>query len=374
MLIEIECTNLTDFDPATGHSHICGHRMMVDSRMIGELVTCPKCDQDVVVDTAKYRTQPEPAQKATRAQQPSRSQSSSRDASKQQTRKSRTSKSGQPKARAAGTQAEKRVRRSANQVVTPAAAIDQQLEMSAAKADAMIAGSAGTQCRRCGGATKLGKCVKCKSVDPRFINLHRSIETIKPRLAGSQLWFTKTLSEGFSIGTLAIGLHCLVGLATVLMLLLSILGIAGKGIGVVPGVILLIMTILCSSFYAGLVYKGYQFLRRPNSHVAWFQLPFWNALLVLARMQNWTGYDSRLKDRHVLRVRDSSFTDFQIAELEGIRKVAVLDLEGTAVTDQGLALLYRLEHLRCLVVRKTNVTPEGIYRLQQTMPQLWIWR
>ena len=87
----------------------------------------------------------------------------------------------------------------------------------------------------------------------------------------------------------------------------------------------------------------------------------------------WQNYDSALKGRTVIKVREKMFGDYELPELENLHRCQVLDLQGTNVTDQGLLHLYSLKHLQCLVLRKTKVSPEGVFRLQQSFPRLWIW-
>jgi hypothetical protein len=96
-------------------------------------------------------------------------------------------------------------------------------------------------------------------------------------------------------------------------------------------------------------------------------------VLVMARFQKWEKYDGKLKDRRIIKVRDSSFRDPEIPQLEGFKTCQVLDLQGTAVTDTGLLDLYDLKHLQCVVLKQTNVTHQGVFRLQQSFPRLWIW-
>ena len=67
------------------------------------------------------------------------------------------------------------------------------------------------------------------------------------------------------------------------------------------------------------------------------------------------------------------FGDNDLMEHNDIKSVQVLDIQGTNLTDKGLLHLYDLKHLQCVVLRKTNVSPEAVFRFQQTFPRLWIW-
>lgn len=341
MLIEIQCSNLGEFDPATGRSMVCGQRMMVDSAQIGQLVACPKCKQQVEVRASKYDPPQQPSQPGPRTQA--------------------GSAAAKPKGK----------RRPSGNADAPVKTDIMNVAFSEQNLQASpIAGQA-QLCRKCGTPAPYGRCPACKYVEPKYAKMHLPLDKIKLQLTGMQLWFCHTLREGMSVQTLAIVSHIAMGsLVMVMMLLMGLLFMNGNTIS---ACILLGMLFVLSYFYGVAVYKGYQFTRNPKTRLAWFQRLFWNFMLMLARMGKWENYDSRLKDRRVIKVKDRGFTDGEISMLDGIRNVQVLDLENTEVTDQGVALLYRLEHLQCVVLRRTNVSHDAVLRLQQTFPRLWIW-
>ena len=176
------------------------------------------------------------------------------------------------------------------------------------------------------------------------------------------------MTEGVSVGVLGIGLHLAAALMTVIMVAFSVM------ILTMPwSLICAILTVMFAMFYVGLIYKGYQFTRVPGASLAWFQKPFWNLLLVSARMMNWQAYDSRYKGRGIIDKRGVPVSDTEVPAIDNLSKCQVLDLEGTLVTDRGLRALYGLQNLHCLVLRKTSVTDEGVFRLQQANPKVWIW-
>jgi len=229
------------------------------------------------------------------------------------------------------------------------------------------------RCKKCGNISQGGKCTVCRFVEPKFEKLHQPLNDVDIELAGFQRWFCKTMNEGVSIKMAEWASHIMLGLLGVLLLIAAGICIAGFGPGIVFGIILLLVISLAATLYVSFVFKGHQFLRDPNAKLAWFQRPFWNFILMLARLQAWEKYDSKLKDRRVIKIRDSSFGDNELFELKGLKACQVLDLEGTQVSDRGLLDLYDLKHLQCVVLKRTNVTHEGVFRLQQSFPRLWIW-
>ena len=141
---------------------------------------------------------------------------------------------------------------------------------------------------------------------------------------------------------------------------------------------------LCEGFFASLiphelllyfllVNQTKRLARVPGARLPFYLKPFWNLLLYLARSQNWQKYDSTLKDRVIIDVRDEPFGDRELLGLDNLNIAEVLDAQGTDITDNALAAMHGLKHLRCLVLRKTHVTHEAVFRLQQSIPKCWIW-
>ena len=227
------------------------------------------------------------------------------------------------------------------------------------------------RCKKCGNLRGGGQCPVCHFVEPSIEN-PPPLEDIKIAITGFQRWFCNTMNEGISIKVLERTAHILFGVLTSVMITACIVSIA-FGVSVWAGPLLLVVVFSLGFLYVGLVLKGHQFLVDPHAQLAWFQKPFWNLILVVARMMNWQKYDARYKGRKVITMHDRRFGDQELADLEGLDACQVLDLEGTCVSDRGLKELYRLKHLHCLVLRGTRVTHQGAFRLQQSFPRLWIW-
>ena len=122
-------------------------------------------------------------------------------------------------------------------------------------------------------------------------------------------------------------------------------------------------------FYVALVYKSYDLMRNPHARLAWFQRPFWNTILWIARQNNWSSN----RDRTIIDKRGEPITDEEIDKIDNLKDVAVLDLSGTLITDEAFRFFYRMDRLQCLVLKDTDVTHSSVFRLQQTKPKLWIW-
>ena len=358
MLIEIQCSNLGEYDPSLGRSSVCGQRLMVDSNQIGQLVMCPKCNQTVEVTASKYdQPNPKPRQAASQA------------TSQSTAKKVRVTRREKPP-QSAPTGSKPRQKKARAKVDAPVKTDVMDVEFDNNSQVSSLAGTA-PLCKKCGVPAPYGRCPSCNYVEPRYAKMHLPLDKISMQMSGMQLWFCRTLRDGMSIQTLATISHGVaIAFFVAIMVLIGLLFMTGSSISAWITTALLA---LFAYFYLVAVYKGYQFLKNPKTKLSWFQRMFWNFILMLARIGKWESYDSKLKNRRVIKVSEKGFIDSEIPRLEGIRNVQVLDLENTEVTDQGVALLYRLEHLQCLVLRRTNVTHDAVVRLQQTFPKLWIW-
>ena len=97
----------------------------------------------------------------------------------------------------------------------------------------------------------------------------------------------------------------------------------------------------------------------------------WLTFLFFGRSLEWKtlGGTSRLACTR----RGAAFEDSHLGALENLDQLQVLDLAGTGVTDAGLALLEHHGHLEFLILRKTSVSSEAVWELQQTIPGTCIW-
>ena len=364
MPIEIKCRNFSNFDSATGKYVQCGEKLVVSEDQLGQFVNCTKCDQPVEV-IARSGSRPKQAK-------PQRQKASSQSSAPK-------SKTGRP---AKSTRPQ-----SAGQLKSSAS--DDELRMAAPlkreRSDVMALDFGEEQiastlnednhdrCSKCGNISRAGKCTVCRHVEPSFDKRHQPLEEVKIELVGFQRWFCNTINEGVSVKFLEYGAHAGLGFIAVGLTLLSIISLFGVAFGTVAGVILLFLTLCCTLLYIGLIFKGKQFRTDPRAKLAWFQKPFWNAMLMAARAMNWQHYDSNLKGRRITKQRGKAFGDAQLANIEGLKNCQVLDLQGTGVTDASLQLLYGHKHLQCLILKGTNTTHEAVFRLQQSHPRLWIW-
>ena len=415
MLIEIRCGNFSDFDASLGRYVECEEKLIVTNDQLGSTITCSKCHQPVEVPF-DADTQPQPApqqaegkpapmdteqpkkrsrEKRTgetrktppigtaaassptgsqRKKRPSKTNSARRTTKTSSDKTPRKSRNAPAQNEAGGRAAKKRQPQKASRPSSRVGAGDvMSMDFNGQSVESNLNVDRKERCRKCGNISVEGKCTVCRFVEPKFEKLYQPLDDVKIEVAGFQRWFCRTMSEGVSMKLVEWAAHIMLGLLGILLLVAAAVCIAGLGPGPIFGIILVLIILGTSLMYVSFVFKGHQFLRDPNAELAWFQKPFWNMLLALARMQRWENYDSKLKDRRIIKIRDSSFRDREFEGLEGLKACQVLDLQGTAVTDTGLLDLYDLKHLQCVVLKRTNVTHQGVFRLQQSFPRLWIW-
>jgi len=72
----------------------------------------------------------------------------------------------------------------------------------------------------------------------------------------------------------------------------------------------------------------------------------------------------------VLGLELTAVTDAGVARLKGLSNLVSLNLYGTAVTDAALDQVCGLKHLRNLYLWQTKVTPDGVKKLQASLPAL----
>ena len=425
MLIEIQCGNFAVYDADKREYMPCGEKIIVSGDKVGQLVTCPKCHQEIEVPFGIGATsrqdespsKPEAKMPQSKPQErPGRSGSSknrSRDPdatpakkrrpssplAKRPTKKAkpatRENRNVSPSAKSRPVSGQSKPPKSGSRYSAPGLEDSGELfgdsDLALAEpvkrpsSDVMaldfpseektntLAEDRQERCKKCGNIAKSGRCTVCKHVEAQFEKLHQPMHEIEIETTGLQRWFCRTMNEGVSIKFLEYGSHLALGTLGLALVGLAIISLLGFALGSFGGVALLVTLFAMAGLYAGLVYKGHQFLRDPHAKLAWFQVPFWYLMLVISRAMNWQAYDKSLKGRKIITMRGKQFGDNEIADLPGLKACQVLDLEGTSITDQGLLQFYQLNHLQCLVLRRTNVTHEGVFRLQQSCPRLWVW-
>jgi hypothetical protein len=330
MLIEFRCGNYSSFNKKTGQYAVCGQKMSASSEDAGLLVTCPKCQRDCEVPIPKRTSETPSGQKSrSRPKAPPTLEEEARIAKANQTKKAK--------------------------VPLPTTAAPPKKKIQ--------------RCPKCGGVLDQGGvCNECRWVKPRFAKARQSLDEMEMEPAGMMLWFSQILSEGIPMKVLCRAMNVAIPLLLFAMMAFALLIVGG-----LFGGLLFLLLFLSLLLYAGLVFKGYQFLRSGHAKLAWFQKPFWYGLLGWCRSRNWKSNDARYRNRNIVSFQGDPITDEQLLQHKELKSAQVLDLGGTMITDATIEQLYKLKHLQCLVVKDTSVSHLAVTRLQQSFPKLWIW-
>ncbi|MCP4815643.1 MAG: hypothetical protein GY888_24285 [Planctomycetaceae bacterium] len=97
----------------------------------------------------------------------------------------------------------------------------------------------------------------------------------------------------------------------------------------------------------------------------------WYSVLFLGRSLSWKTLGGQ--DRKHATRRGEHFGDADLQTMADLDSYVVLDFEGTALTDTGLEPLKNHATLEFLILRKTQVSPDGVWELQKTIPHTCIW-
>ena len=321
MPINVQCKRAV-VDPTTNQRRPCGHAFKVADTLAGKVIRCPSCKQGVQVADP-------------------------------------------------GKAAAKTTNRPAAKISALDPLADKQNVMDQETTAASSQYRKVDVCTECGKPVTGDVCRACGHKKNRPKN--DSIDQIKPQLCGMQLWLCRTIRQALPVKTMVLVMHLAMLIIALLIGGSTIVGMTTQNVSILFGLAALLFVTVISVVYLAFTFKGYQFLMQPGAELAWFQKPFWNMILSLARSKNWRDYDSRLSNRTVVIADNPQLTDVDILDLPDIRRAQVLDLENTRVTDAGLKSLYQLTKLECLVLRNTQVTAAEVYRFQQTFPTVWIW-
>ena len=323
MSIEIRCDNIAGFNEATKSYEVCNQKLRVRDEQIGKRVVCPKCQQPIKI-------QPGSATEVL------------------------------PNSGSAGSDPISSLTGQRNVMEMDFQATTQLGKKAAYQSNKV-------RCAKCGGSySDSGVCQTCGYVEPVQAAERRHHTQSKDRPAGFQLWIRSMASDGVSMEYLGIGMFVMLVLFCLVVILWGVLSttIVGSAIAALSGFLLIFV---CLAFAAS------RAIANDNNSSLGVLSPFWEAVLYLARMSDWQGYDAQLKGRKIIDCRKKPIDDDELAAMAGLKECQVLDLENSKITDAGLKHLYALPRLRCLVLKNTAVTREEVTKLQQHRPILWIW-
>ena len=98
-------------------------------------------------------------------------------------------------------------------------------------------------------------------------------------------------------------------------------------------------------------------------------------VLLSNRLSGWQGIAKSPKnDGAVITKRGGSFGDEQLALIDKIEALEILDIPGTQITDMGIAYLQSFPNLKAVVVQECKVSSNALDALQKYNRAVMIWR
>lgn len=99
---------------------------------------------------------------------------------------------------------------------------------------------------------------------------------------------------------------------------------------------------------------------------------FWLNLAGTKITDNGLAVVELLQNLRKLHLEKTQITDTGISHLKGLTNLRYLNLYSTGISDAGIAQLSGLKNLKELYLWETKVTPAGVEQLQKTIPDLMI--
>ena len=294
MLVEFRCGNYSRFDEVTGHYAVCGQKMSASSEDVGQLVTCPRCQQDCEVPVS--------------------------DGAQNDSAVKKERKSG---------------------VVAKGPAVQQQRCPKCG-----------------GQLDQRGVCNACRWVKPRFAKADQSLDEMDMEPAGMMLWFAQVMSEGISMRLLVPIAHVLVTLFFAALMVASLLVLGGVSGGILFLLSFLSLLFYGSISYKGYQFlrdgnAQLAWFQKPFwfGILGWCRLQKWQGMDAKTRNRNVVDHRGKpitdekllqspeLKAAQILDLEGTLITDATIEQLYKLKHLQCLVVRGTKVSQLALTRL-----------------------------------
>jgi DNA-directed RNA polymerase subunit M/transcription elongation factor TFIIS len=345
MKFTVDCQSIKEYDPKTGTYLKCNHRIEVDSSQTGTLIQCPHCGHDVEIHN------------------PNMMQSVSDPWLEDE-----TASVAAPEDTEFGL---KPLDQPETQNISANADLNREMiDQTHAQPMAPSHFNRSQTCQKCGAHLGVEQtiCHTCKAPRPAaFISKPARKRPTSKGPFGFQLWLDslttgKKNSSDFEF-------FAIIAYAAAVLLMgwgfffLVLAGPVGKLLGLIVG-----FSGFC--FFTGLQYWGKK-RKDPRTPTPFLGKMSWLVLLLLCRQFK---FNQSREELILNKSGNPDFGDADLAKLEPLKQYKVLDLEGTAISNEGLVFLYEMQGIQFLIIRNTNVTPDAVFELQQAIPKAWIWQ
>ncbi len=389
MQFEIQCSAIKEFDPTTQSYRQCGQKIIVDTTLVGTLVQCPSCENDVEVQNPSQLTSapqttspdhrtPEQMPKSVPTAQPT-------DSSAQPISSAKAQPDSNPLL-ATGHKPDILSNTTISQTPTPNERFDTTSNLNPTAAPSpnlaaqfKTATSSSTKpvlqpasfareatCHKCGTLLLVDqpKCPTCQT--PRRAAFVKAEDRVIPRKRGP-FGFQYHLDSIMNRTKENQSFFKFVGYAFIFLSIGfgSFLTIFGGLLGLFIG----IPTAGAGILFALVNFYFEQMRKNPRMKLPAIGKFAWNITLTICRVTLF----KKINEKQRLNKSNSEFGDQDIQSLRGINQFRLVDLESTSITDQSLLHFHNVLGIRYLVLKNTNVTEDAVHDLQQTIPKTWIW-
>ncbi len=354
MPIQVKCSNIVRYDPATGQYVHCNKRLNVDESRLGTTVECPKCGGMVEVIAAEPAELPTGKSDDLEIMMPLSGTGPG------------TPRKDLP-ASHAPRESDEPV---SSRYSSPLDDDDQPPLPSSQQAPSWTLAAPPRAAEHT--VKSQAPCINCHAQMDRDAPICPACGYLQPdddvpgQEKGFQGWMQGQLAEGTSPMSVMLLVAFLGGLFLFSCVAYSLITFGGRSI------LLIIPFIIVALAFAIIVVV---FRRRDEPWPAAIRRighP-WTLLLLANRTLSWRDIRPPFAARLVLDRRDTPLADKDLLAVDGLGDYEVLDLEGTQLTDQSILNLRQTTKLKFLVVLRTATTPAAVRKLQNAKPSLWIW-
>lgn len=378
MAIRFKCTNLVRFDPETGQYVKCGQELSVDESRAAETVTCPECGNEVEVPFGVSHSAQTSLTQETQAPK-TQGQTKRGQTTQAQTTKSVARPGGrQPQAKTSDRPTVSHSQAAAANVAQAAVAAGSistspapgSIDDSVLETESRVLQYASFDpkhtCLSCGGLVKPGmkNCPTCGAAR-RVLDDERPLESFEVKPAGLQLWWRGTMTSDPSRGAFVKLVSFVIVWFASCIIVISIFFL-----GIFNFIISAPVVIATVGYFLALS-RLKRMSKTPGLPLAGWQRTVWNLMVPFFRALNWRF--AAFPNPVIFTQRGQDFTGVDMHDHPSVQTHNVLDLAGCRFGDEELKTLRHTKHLTALVLIGTQVSHEGIFRLQQETPRTWIW-
>ncbi|MEZ6105285.1 MAG: hypothetical protein R3B96_04035 [Pirellulaceae bacterium] len=389
-MIVFRCPTLVRFDPKAGEYVACGEELRVDDSSAGGLTECTACGELVSVPSASpsptpavrpnpgtaapqgasgANTKSERAPSSSSRRPPSTVGTEERGAAKSRTASNpRTATDNRPTTATTAKSAQSTVAASSIPVVVLADEDEASSDLPQAQSTLRVRQAGFEPCRIC--LTPLPPlattCPKCNAPRRSIMGRDMDLEKMKVETTG----FLLSLERGASSGLKAkhMGYTAIAIIATLSIFAFGLgvlgsttaLGVIGIGLGVFWAIVILLWR------------ESVRIATVPGADLGWVLRPLWNLVGFAMSLGDW-NLRGKIPPEERIELRGREVTDQTVLSTRNISKVRYIDLRKSSITDETVRSMRGFVKLRFLRLNGTNVSAEQVFRLQQTIPQCWIW-